>query len=736
MVIVIAAIAAIVIALLLPLLSFVRGFQFQAELNNLRSRIDLLERQLAARPVAPPRAEAASPSPRADVAAPAGTASPIQPPTSPSASIPPPTQRPTAPHPEPERDLLHALFTDAAALDLEERIGGRWLQHAGMIVLVLGIAFFLRYAFDHEWLSPVVRVVLGAFVGVGMAAGGLRLSRKYRAYGLFLSGGGIAVLYLSVYAGLNLYYLFEPELAFSLLVVITAAAALLADRTDSLGLALMAVCGGFATPFLVGGTRDQQITLFTYVSLLVAATMYLAYRRTWPWLNVASLVLTGVTVLVWADRFYTADKYLRTELFLTVYCAMFIDILRKAWHSPRQEAGFVFLLLLAPAGYHVWSVVALSPHGLAFLIYLITFTLLTVLAGVQYGSSLLRGIAWLAVALPLGSWIETYHGRGWVGATLVTVVAVYGVHLAAQIRGVHAGEELDERDVALLHANSIGVFAALFQVLTDSVTIAQLAILAVALAAGNVGIWAALRRASPIGALHWLGVAMTLVAIAIWIQFGGPWAVAAWATEGAVVFWIATRARREWLRVGAWVLLGLAIYRWLQPDVQATTTSYAVLANARALTGIYLVGLLYVAAWLQHREPDAATERRRHERATLLVAASMITLFVISTEIMSFWAVRTTAPDAYVARQMMLSAAWVTYAAILVVIGMRGRYAPIRYFAIALFGVTLVKVFLVDLQTLGGIYRVAGFLVVGLILLIVSFLYQRTGAIAPPKPSE
>jgi uncharacterized membrane protein len=85
---------------------------------------------------------------------------------------------------------------------------------------------------------------------------------------------------------------------------------------------------------------------------------------------------------------------------------------------------------------------------------------------------------------------------------------------------------------------------------------------------------------------------------------------------------------------------------------------------------------------------------------------------------------------------MMLSAAWVTYAALLVVIGMRGRYAPIRYFAIALFGVTLVKVFLVDLQTLGGIYRVAGFLVVGLILLIVSFLYQRAGAIASPKPSE
>jgi uncharacterized membrane protein len=177
--------------------------------------------------------------------------------------------------------------------------------------------------------------------------------------------------------------------------------------------------------------------------------------------------------------------------------------------------------------------------------------------------------------------------------------------------------------------------------------------------------------------------------------------------------------------VAAWVLLALAVYRWLQPDIQRTTTSYVVLANARALTGLYLIGLVYVTAWLQHRQPDAGEERRRHERAALIVAATIMTLFVMSTEIMSFWNLRLAAPDAYVAREMMLSASWVLYAALLVVIGMRRRYAPIRYVAIALFGVALVKIFLVDLQTLGGIYRVAGFLVVGLILLIVSFLYQR-----------
>src|SRR5258706_227758 len=166
----------------------------------------------------------------------------------------------------------------------------RWLQHRGIIVRVFGVPFFLRYALDHEWLSPAVRIALGAFVGMGMAAGGLGLSRRYRAYGLFLSGGGVAVLYLSVYAGLNLYYLFGPEVAFSLLVLITAAAAVLADRTDSLGLSLMAVCGGVAAPFLFGGKLRPQRALVSYISLLGGATKYLAHRRAWPRLNAVSLV--------------------------------------------------------------------------------------------------------------------------------------------------------------------------------------------------------------------------------------------------------------------------------------------------------------------------------------------------------------------------------------------------------------------------------------------------------------
>jgi uncharacterized membrane protein len=234
-----------------------------------------------------------------------------------------------------------------------------------------------------------------------------------------------------------------------------------------------------------------------------------------------------------------------------------------------------------------------------------------------------------------------------------------------------------------------------------------------------------------------VGVAATLVAIAVWVQLGGPFAVVAWASEAVAVLWIASKADRPWLRAGGWALLAIAVFRWLQPDIRDTTTSFVVLANARALTGLAIVAAFYLAAWFADRAGPpslsaTAPGLRARERDALVIGASVVTLAVVSMEIVSFWTLRGTAADV-VAREMMLSASWVIYAALLVIVGMRTKYVTIRYFAMALFGVSLLKIFLIDLARVGGIYRVIGFLVVGVILVLVSFLYQRANVSAEPK---
>src|SRR5207247_1238445 len=130
----------------------------------------------------------------------------------------------------------------------------------------------------------------------------------------------------------NFYQLIGRAPALVLMCGITALAAWLADRQRSQGLAILAVGGGFATPFLLPSAIDAQLALFSYETVLIAGTMYLAHRRTWPALNLASYLLTLVTMISWTDRFYDPSKYLTTELFFTLFCAMYLYVLHA---SPR-----------------------------------------------------------------------------------------------------------------------------------------------------------------------------------------------------------------------------------------------------------------------------------------------------------------------------------------------------------------------------------------------------------------
>jgi uncharacterized membrane protein len=611
---------------------------------------------------------------------------------------------------------------------IERRIGERALLYAGMLVLVLGIAFFLRYSFERNWMSPPVRVGLGALGGSLLLAGGRRLAgRGFRLYGLFLSGGGLAVLFLSVYAALAFYGLLAPLPAFLLLAAIAAVTAVMADRDASLPLALMAVCGGFATPFLVGGDTDAQAALFSYDALLIAATMYLAQRRGWPWLNLASFVFTVLTVASWAGEYYTGARAqaLRTELFLTLYCAMFLVIQRANARATDPHARLVTRLLwCVPVLYHLASIAILHPHGVTLPVYLILASAAIVAASLEAEAPALRALGWLSVILPLTAWTQTHDERSWLAAAVLSATGVWLIFLLAQARLARLGVAFRGWDVAHLHASGVGAFVSLSVALADFVPAWGLAAVAGGLAMANTGLWAWLGPSVP-QALHWLGVACSLAIIAVGVGFDGHWAVGMWAAEAAVLVWLGARFDRLWFRRAGLALFFIAAWRWL--DAAAPVRDdFVVFLNARALAGGLVIVLLYVAAWRLRPPLGEGDGSEQLERAALLVAASALTVLLLSLEIDGFFAARgDAAGDSELPRQLLLSASWAAYAGLTVAAGMRYGYPPIRYFAIGLFGLTLAKVFLVDIQRLAGIYRVTAFLVVGGILLLASFLYQR-----------
>ncbi|HUH07181.1 MAG TPA: DUF2339 domain-containing protein, partial [Egibacteraceae bacterium] len=525
------------------------------------------------------------------------------------------------------------------------------------------------------------------------------------------------------YAALNLYALIPPAAAAGALVLVTATGALLADRRRSLPLAVLAVVGGYATPLLVGGARDAEVTLFSYVALLIGATVLLARRRGWPQLGATAYVLTVAILLIWADRFSLAGNHLRTELFLTLYCGMFLRALASA---RRAEHPFATrLLATAPVLYYAASLGILWDFRLELFVFLILFSGAALALGVASGLDGLRLAAWAAAALPLLGRIE-HTGPVWTTAMLATAAAIVGMHLAAQVHRLGKGFPVRGTDVLLLHGNGVFACAAAYMILEDQ-WLAGAPWVAWVLGAGFAALAWRIRGFNLEAGLHWAALAFALLAAGVALRFDGPWVVVTMAAEGAGIVWIGLRVGRTWFRTAGLIAIAVACTQWLSLATSDPPTSLTLLFNARAASGGFIVALLYaLAVW--HRRAGAGAARLF---SPLIVAAQILTVVVLTSEASAYWQVRTLSrADAWLASQLSISLLWAAYAAALVVVGLRRRYPPVRYVGIGLFALTVGKVLLSDLASLAGFYRVVGFLLVGAVLVLVSFLYQRASAAA------
>ena len=677
----------LLIIVFLPIVTFLRLARISRDLEELAARVADLET------VRPPAARVAQVAPGAPVApvAPAAPAPPAQP-----------------------------------DLDLEERLGGRGLLYVGVLVMLLGVSFFLKYAFDNAWINESARTALGAVVGVGLVMGGLRFaSRGLDVFGQALMGAGFAVLYLVVYAALNFYEMIDRGAAFVLMIAITIAAAMLADRQRAQSLAFIAVGGGLLTPALVGGGENAQLTLFSYVALLVLGTMVLSFRHQWLALNVLTYTGTFVTVVAWAGRFYTEDQWLRTLLFLTLFLTVFLIILRETGgHADLSARAVRGLLSTAPVFYHLAAVVITAAHPPAIHIYLIAFTAAGLWLTADPHRPVLRLAILLGAFVPLFGTLTLPDGRSWLLPNVVTITSVAVLHVMGLVdRALRQEERLRAADHLALHVTGLGLFALLYESLQPVFPGFRLGLAAlVALAA--VALWRVLRGRDELASLHAVGLAFTLIAIGIGVQFDGATAIIGWTAEGLAVTWLGVRARQRGFEVGGLALWTLAAIQ-LFDSFATTPAAFTVLVNARTFATLFVVISGYILAW---RVSASDIPENRRIRIGINIIASVLTLRWLTAEIQSFWEVRYESPQAYLYEQMLLSLAWGLYGAALIAAGMLRRYAPLRIIGMVILGVTSLKVFFYDLWELGGIYRVVGFLSFGVLLVLVSYLYQNRRA--------
>jgi uncharacterized membrane protein len=212
--------------------------------------------------------------------------------------------------PETPSDSLAATQPTAEpAINWELLIGRKGLGWVAVILLLFGTAFFLRYAYENQWIGPIGRVAIGLLTGVTLAVAGWRYDRRrWRIFSQMLSSGGVMVLFLSVYSAFGFYHLVPQQVAAAFLLAVIVESALLAVLYNAPALAWMSLLGGLLTPVLMRSDVDQYQSLFTYLAVLNAGMVVLALWRHWWGLATAALLGTQGLFWLWHVQNYHPEK--------------------------------------------------------------------------------------------------------------------------------------------------------------------------------------------------------------------------------------------------------------------------------------------------------------------------------------------------------------------------------------------------------------------------------------------
>jgi uncharacterized membrane protein len=212
--------------------------------------------------------------------------------------------------------------------DIEKFIGENLVNKIGIVVLVLGIAFFVKYAIDKDWIKEIGRVAVGLGCGALLIGIAHKLRQKYRAFSSVLVGGGLTVFYFTIGFAFHNYAIFNQTQAFILMVCITAFAIALSVWYNRIELAIIATIGGFVTPFIVTTGNNNFIALFTYLSILNVGLIVLSYFKEWRVLQFIAFAFTSLIFGAWmyerldATEFNTRWAIFFASLFYILFVCM------------------------------------------------------------------------------------------------------------------------------------------------------------------------------------------------------------------------------------------------------------------------------------------------------------------------------------------------------------------------------------------------------------------------------
>ncbi len=620
--------------------------------------------------------------------------------------------------------------------DMESVFTTSWLNKIGVVALLLGMVFFFKYAVDQGWITPWLRVIIGFLVGGLLVYLGELWKEKYGSRAHALSGGGIALLYFTIFAAYQFYGLISQPLGFGLVLIIAAASVFLSFRYSSLTLGVLGFFGAYGAPIMISSGRDQQISLFSYLTILNIAAFIILARKYWLELLALALVGTTIDFALWGNTYSNSQNTFASLFFTIITATLYIvglGLLTRYHHSKNslpQSFGnnasavsfltglfyFVASVLLLNQNYHSMLAPAMLLGGTIFLFtyalvdrlefqllnYVLSFAgafFLFFAAGWQWHDKSL-GLAWLALGLlgaTIGALVKREELRTWSIVVLFLALFQSFVQPYTDVDQVF----LFNAKFGLMFANTLGLLYAgwLFekyppkQALQNTQTILEVIAAVLLWIAVSWDIGASISGPSSLWHNEW---------ITFW-----------WIVFPSVLAFIGYASKRKFLLATAAVLIILGFMRTL---VLPYADDIIFLFNAKfGLMLAECVSLLFIAH-LYHKQ-----EGQNQLSDIFKIGSALLLWFAVSWEIVELYQ----GSFSQNARNLSLSVWWIVYSVVLLIAGSVGKSPIFRKVALLLFGLSILKVFLYDVQALDTPYRVVAFIVLGVILLSVSFSYQR-----------
>jgi len=183
--------------------------------------------------------------------------------------------------------------------DLEKFIGENLISKIGIGILILGVGIGLKYSIDHNLISPLLRLILGYILGIGLLGIGIKLKEKYNQFSTVLVSGSMAVNYLITYVGYSFYGLIPQGIAFGLLFALTIFTVLTAIKYNQSIIAHIGFVSAYAIPFLISTGSHNYAAFFAYIALINAGILAVSYFKNWKSLNIVSFIFTWVSFVIW-----------------------------------------------------------------------------------------------------------------------------------------------------------------------------------------------------------------------------------------------------------------------------------------------------------------------------------------------------------------------------------------------------------------------------------------------------